>query len=111
MPQLYRDFVVVARNLGVRYISIDSLCIIHDSAKDWEYKASRMCTVYSASICTVSTVNAQSGAESLFTNLHPLITKYLVLSNPDNGLTKTRYGRYDSGVDLPKPLYIRAWVL
>lgn len=111
MPQLYQDFVLVAQNLGARYIWIDSLCIIQDSAEDWKFEASRMGSVYSASVCTISAVNAQDGAASLFTKLHPLVTSSCVLDRATSSSnTKLSIGR-ENGWLIPEPLYTRAWVL
>lgn len=47
LPKTFKDAVIVTRSLGVRYLWIDSLCILQDSQEDWEREASRMSTVYS----------------------------------------------------------------
>ncbi|KAH9211843.1 heterokaryon incompatibility protein-domain-containing protein, partial [Leptodontidium sp. 2 PMI_412] len=49
----FRDAVAVCRHLGLRYLWIDSLCIIQDSAQDWQYESSRMHSVYSNAILNV----------------------------------------------------------
>jgi len=35
LPRQFQDAIVVTRQLGLRYIWIDSLCIIQDSQQDW----------------------------------------------------------------------------
>ena len=40
------DAVQVTQKLGVRYLWVDSLCIIQDSLEDWEVESSRMAQVY-----------------------------------------------------------------
>jgi hypothetical protein len=44
----------VCRSLSVRYLWIDSLCIIQDSKEDWAREAANMAYVYSNSYLTIS---------------------------------------------------------
>ena len=46
LTQTMRGSITVARALGVRYLWIDSLCIIQDSASDWELEAGKMAAIY-----------------------------------------------------------------
>ncbi|KAH8896359.1 HET-domain-containing protein, partial [Thozetella sp. PMI_491] len=46
LPRTFQDAVIIARDLGVQYLWIDSLCILQDSADDWEREAARMSTIY-----------------------------------------------------------------
>jgi hypothetical protein len=41
-----RDAIHVTREIGFRYLWVDSLCIIQDSEEDWEREALRMGEVY-----------------------------------------------------------------
>ena len=45
-PKIYKDAVFVSRALGIRYLWIDSLCIIQDDSQDWSVQASLMHHVY-----------------------------------------------------------------
>lgn len=42
IPQTFRDTIHFVRCLQVRYLWIDSLCIIQDDAQDWEQEAALM---------------------------------------------------------------------
>ncbi|PVH80419.1 HET-domain-containing protein [Cadophora sp. DSE1049] len=53
MPASYRDAVMVTRRLGMRYLWIDSLCIVQDDAEDWEREAALMGSIYHNSTVTV----------------------------------------------------------
>jgi hypothetical protein len=53
MPANYRDAVVVTRRLGIRYLWIDSLCIVQDDARDWEREAALMGSYYHNSAVTI----------------------------------------------------------
>jgi hypothetical protein len=49
LPQSFRDAVVIAQKLGVRYFWIDSLCI-QDSLRDWQQEASTIGDVYKGAL-------------------------------------------------------------
>jgi hypothetical protein len=53
MPANYRDAVIVARRLEIRYLWIDSLCIVQDEPEDWEREAALMGSIYHNSTITV----------------------------------------------------------
>jgi hypothetical protein len=65
LPQIFQRAVHITRRLGVRYLWIDSLCIIQDNESDWEYEAAYMDNVYALAYCTVaiSSANATCGSE------------------------------------------------
>lgn len=62
LPASFQDAVRVTRALGVRYLWIDSLCIVQEDAKDWAAQAGRMEDVFSHAYCTIA---ASSAASSL----------------------------------------------
>lgn len=63
MPKTFRDAIEVARALSVKYIWIDSLCIIQDDAADWEVESSRMQDVYANAYLTIGVAVAASDKE------------------------------------------------
>ncbi len=42
MSQAFKDAIVLTRELGLKYIWIDSLCIIQDDLLDWENESCKM---------------------------------------------------------------------
>ncbi|KAH6898072.1 tol protein [Thelonectria olida] len=54
LPKTFRDAIVVARMLGVRYLWIDALCIIQDSQNDWECESAAMGSVYANALCNIA---------------------------------------------------------
>ncbi|AEO66911.1 uncharacterized protein THITE_2128899 [Thermothielavioides terrestris NRRL 8126] len=54
LPKTYRDAVAITRALGVRYLWIDSLCIVQDDPADWEREAARMASVYGDCYLTIA---------------------------------------------------------
>lgn len=61
LPLTFRDFIEIARRLCVRYVWIDSLCIIQDSREDWEKEAAQMAEVYSKSYLTIAASGSANG--------------------------------------------------
>jgi hypothetical protein len=46
IPPTFRDTVAICKSLGLRYLWIDSLCILQDSSMDWDRESSCMKDVY-----------------------------------------------------------------
>jgi Heterokaryon incompatibility protein (HET) len=66
LPKTFRDTVKVLRSMGIRYLWIDSLCIIQDDSSDWEAEAASMRSIYAGSIFTISATFAKNPTEGLF---------------------------------------------
>ncbi|RSM18252.1 hypothetical protein CDV31_002978 [Fusarium ambrosium] len=70
LPKTFRDAVAVTRNMGVRFLWIDSVCIIQphkncsvkgcDSLGDWREEACQMGGYYGKSYVTIAATSAQS---------------------------------------------------
>ena len=79
MPSLgslktFRDAIKVTQSFGVRYIWIDSLCIIQDSPDDWISESSRMANVYKYSYCNISAAAATDDTVGCFVSRNPLLS-------------------------------------
>lgn len=70
LPNLFRDAILVTRSLGMRYLWIDSLCIIQDSPSDWEQEAARMADVYENAFLTIAAESARNPTHSILTPRH-----------------------------------------
>ena len=66
LPQTFQDAVKICRRLDVKYLWIDSLCIIQDDRRDWDIEASKMGSVYSNSYLTISALNSRDDSEGCF---------------------------------------------
>ena len=60
LPKTFKDAIFLTRRLGLRYIWIDSLCIIQDSAVDWEVESAKMATVYEQAYLTIAVSSSSS---------------------------------------------------
>lgn len=68
LPKTFRDAIQVTRELGQRYLWIDSLCIIQDDPNDWRKEGSKMHTVYTLAYFTIAATSARNFTEG-FLNL------------------------------------------
>ncbi|KAL7627368.1 hypothetical protein AAE478_001561 [Parahypoxylon ruwenzoriense] len=53
LVKTHRDCVRTARQLGIRYIWIDALCIVQGNEADWVYESKRMAQVYGNAVLTL----------------------------------------------------------
>jgi hypothetical protein len=54
LPQNARDAITVIRKLGIRYLWIDSLCILQDSKLEWVAESANMANIYQGSYLTIA---------------------------------------------------------
>ncbi|KAG4432730.1 hypothetical protein IFR05_011786 [Cadophora sp. M221] len=64
----HTDAVKITRRLGVRYLWIDTLCIIQDSHSDWSVEAYDMAKIYRNAILTIAAASASDHSEGCFSN-------------------------------------------
>ncbi|VTO83975.1 unnamed protein product [Fusarium graminearum] len=53
-PKTFQDAVYITKALGIRYLWIDTFCIIQDDEKDWETQASLMAAIYENAYITIA---------------------------------------------------------
>jgi Heterokaryon incompatibility protein (HET) len=118
LPQTFKDAVAVTRRLDLRFLWIDSLCIVQDDEVDWFREAAAMASVYGNAHVTIMASQSSSSEESfLEPRSRPLVIKeetsnvghkqafYLVNSKfHDNSIYRATY-------NIRHTLHKRAWVL
>jgi hypothetical protein len=67
-PKTYRDAITITRGLAIKYLWIDSLCIVQDGKNDWEKESLRMAQVYSNAEMLIAASDAANSSEGC---LHP----------------------------------------
>ena len=68
LPETIIDALKLCCKLGLRYVWVDSLCIIQDDEDDWLREASTMAMVYSNSLLTLATHLCGDSSESFLQN-------------------------------------------
>jgi hypothetical protein len=66
LPKTFKDAVLVTRRLGIRYLWIDSLCILQDSASDWQKESAAMEAVYRNGYLNISARAASNSSVGCF---------------------------------------------
>ena len=110
LPQTFIDAIETTRKLGFRYLWIDALCIIQDSADDKAIEIGAMDSIYSNSVLTIAVVNATGVADG-FLRTKPRLRVDIPYRCPDGALGTVQISPQES-IDLwQEPLYTRAWCL
>lgn len=118
LPKTFQDAAKVAVWLGIKYVWIDSLCIIQDSSDDWKEQAAQMCEIYSGAYVTLAAAWSADSDIGLFresasfkvestTHLAPQAPSYLIRRVPEH-TTWDVAGVLQMTPELP--LLSRAWV-
>ncbi|KAH7134074.1 hypothetical protein EDB81DRAFT_762406 [Dactylonectria macrodidyma] len=68
LPRTFADAVIITRNLGYRYLCIDSLCIIQDSVADWEAESSQLGTIYMNCAMNIAAARAKNCHDDIFSD-------------------------------------------
>jgi hypothetical protein len=110
LPKTFIDAVEVAKYLNVRYLWIDSLCIIQDSEEDWKEQATLMGRVYQEALCNIGATGSTDSHGGLFQDRDPesVHTCYITYGGQMFQLIHNEVWR--CGID-EAPLNKRAWVV
>ncbi|KAI1331913.1 heterokaryon incompatibility protein-domain-containing protein [Xylariaceae sp. FL0255] len=65
LPANFQDAITITRELGIRYLWIDSLCIIQDSKRDWEQESKKMGAYYGNSTLTIYALSAEGSTSGI----------------------------------------------
>jgi len=108
----FQDAVLIIRNVGLRYLWIDSLCIIQDSPEDWDVEAAQMGGVYENSICAIAASAAQNAHDGCFSTRNPLTFARCHVSGSElDGKGIYTEPKGSNPIMLKSRLITRAWVL
>lgn len=115
LPKTFLDAVIIARHLGIRYVWIDSLCIMQKNVDDWARESGRMRDIYSNAYLVIAANHARDSSEGCFherparpaskVNLPDLGEAYAQLLYPGDEWTQSGVGFEE------EPLSGRGWAL
>ncbi|EUC45293.1 hypothetical protein COCMIDRAFT_50353, partial [Bipolaris oryzae ATCC 44560] len=80
LPKTFQDAIHVTRCLCIRYLWIDSLCIIQDSQTDWATESGRMGNIYARASCTIAATASSDSDGGLFFDRHPQKSSPILLN-------------------------------
>ncbi|KAH8812595.1 heterokaryon incompatibility protein-domain-containing protein [Xylogone sp. PMI_703] len=66
LPRNFLDAVTIARQINIRYLWIDSLCIQQDSMEEWEAESGNMGLIYANAKCIISATASENSNGGCF---------------------------------------------
>lgn len=116
LPQTLQDAVRVTREIGLRYLWIDALCIIQgqdrEAITDWNIEVSKMDTVYKNAFVTISAAAAPTASCGLFDGSHcdlPFVSSWTASGLRKVALwARATWRNHDPGFHT-EPVNSRAW--
>jgi hypothetical protein len=66
LSRTFQDAITVCEALNIKYLWIDSLCIIQDCKKDWEHESALMAQVYGSGVLNVAATSSLDGNGGCF---------------------------------------------
>lgn len=119
LPKTLKDAIQICRNIGLRYIWIDAICIIQDSERDWQREAAKMPSIYGGSFLTIAADHSFSADGGCFNHhshnqafiLKDHVNFYKLTSTLSNGQRSSLYlnDTQDLNIAVGPSLEQRAW--
>ena len=53
LPLAFQEAIDIVRKLGIKYLWIDSLCIVQDDPEEWAIESARMANIFEKSVVTI----------------------------------------------------------
>ena len=114
LPRTIRDAISITLRLGIRYLWVDSLCIIQDSIEDWERESSRMADVYRNGLVNIAATGVTHANEGTVYSRNPCYLQPCLGYVSLRGAISSFYHIFSTRtVDwvASAPLNTRGWVL
>ncbi|KAH8904653.1 HET-domain-containing protein [Coniochaeta sp. PMI_546] len=127
LPLTFQQAIDFTRKLGIRYLWIDSLCIIQDDVDDWQAEASRMASIFQNCFLVISAAKSSNAYEGLYSDFPSRCNTHIVhftAESTEDGstsqeticvrqpLTHSRRSLWPyAPQDTPLPVFARGWIL
>jgi hypothetical protein len=117
LPRNFSDAVTITRQIKIRYLWIDSLCIQQDSIEEWEAESTNMGLIYANAKCIISATASENSNGGCFV-WEDSFAGDCALSHPSGPSHVVRSGAYKPESSLfslidkkveTAPLNTRAW--
>ena len=114
LPKTIQDAVTVTRELGIRFLWVDSLCIVQDDEDDKETQIPEMAQVYGSSTVTIAASRSSCVHNGFLSDRDPvsLLQEIFKLPYhcPDGSLGSVLLSNDEADTDVD-PLHTRGWAL
>lgn len=109
LPTSFQDAIYVTRRLNIRYLWIDSLCIIQDDEDDWEIESAKMASIYQNAYVTIAATASASCKDTLLTPRPSATIFEFTGKDGRSEMIHARLHPLGSQSLLDSPLFKRAW--
>ncbi|KAJ4327168.1 hypothetical protein N0V84_002430 [Fusarium piperis] len=117
LSETIRDTIIITRRLDVRYVWIDSLCIIQgeeeEAVKDWEAQAQQMGTIFRNAFVTIAASSCGDAHQGLLCDRYNLSRSYYEFPADKEGREMVYLGRHGNAIEphsVNESLHKRGWV-
>lgn len=110
-PATFRDAISITRCLDIRYLWIDSLCIIQHDSADWSREAARMGTVYANAYLTISAANTKDDNDRFLQPRNDASTSLRIISSTGQSAQVYLQIQLEEPSLTEEPLDARGWTL
>ncbi|KAL7801012.1 heterokaryon incompatibility domain-containing protein [Trichoderma afarasin] len=115
LPKTFQDAVIVTRQLDIRYLWIDSLCIIQGDKDDWTKESAKMSAVYQNAHLVIAASGAANPKEGCFSIKRRCPTTvevpYYLAEGQTAGFLKLSMRIHGDETPIWGPLSERGWAL
>ena len=111
LPKVFQDVIHIAGWFQLKYLWIDSLCIIQDSHDDWIRESCKMKHIYRNSFLTVAATGATDPSRGCFRDRNPSLVepiKYRIPNEKEEYIAALDGYSYQEAIH-SSPLSKRAW--
>ena len=67
LSKSFQDAVTTTRLLGLRYLWVDSLCIVQDNIEDWARESGKMASIYEGARIVIAASDSSDGCDGFLT--------------------------------------------
>jgi hypothetical protein len=114
LPKTIQDAIRVTQELGIKYLWVESLCILQGAdavaREDWERESPMMHRIYSDSILTIVVASSRSSDEGIFRKRKCPLPLFEKPNEPQSSSYLGVYGT-DFQTFFAEPINDRAWTL
>ncbi|CAH0049018.1 unnamed protein product [Clonostachys solani] len=114
LPKTFQDAIVVTRELSVRYLWIDAVCIIQDSSEDKAHEIPQMGSIYNNAACNLAASASEDAHGGLFRARDTTAIAPALIEAPAGAIRSERHYIIDMSYRdrqlLGGPLHKRGWV-
>jgi hypothetical protein len=76
LSRVMQDAVIATRRLGIKYLWVDSVCILQDDGEDWARESAKMGHIYSNAFVTIGALASSSCHQGFLDRPYSLPVKF-----------------------------------